>query len=246
MGVRSKPTLRSTNPQGTSSTAPEAALTALWLPAGPWSSVRSRRTAPTLAPWGPGKMAAGDLRKRNQMTRLEVDSRCAKFAAIFSRMSSERFFMRLLASSSSLAGLRQSTSSSGSTTGSTSSLIVNSSRSSAFVKAACTKPRLPTRCTVRRPRVCHSPNRASARASMSVGCSSRGARSRRRAMSSATLPWPRTTAASPGAGGSSWAWSGWPLYHFTKAGAPTTPWRSSPGMPSTRSPWAPVQTTTAS
>mmetsp|Transcript_96179 Transcript_96179/g.310542 ORF Transcript_96179/g.310542 Transcript_96179/m.310542 type:complete len:314 (-) Transcript_96179:45-986(-) len=229
-----------------SSVAPELAFTAACLPGSPCSSVRSKRTPASWPPSAEARKALGERRKRSQMTRFDVLSRCAKFAAICSRMLTERFFIRLFASSCSLAALRQSASSSGSTTGRTSSLMVRSSRSSAFVKAACTKPRRPTRCTVRRPLRCHSPMRARAPASMSVGCSSRGGRQSTRAMSRATLPWPRTTAVSPGSGGSRAAWSGWPLYHFTKAGAPTTPGRSSPGMPSSRSPCAPVHMTTAS
>mmetsp|Transcript_47904 Transcript_47904/g.138596 ORF Transcript_47904/g.138596 Transcript_47904/m.138596 type:complete len:201 (-) Transcript_47904:764-1366(-) len=156
-GVKSKPTLLSTRPHSMSSLAPEEDLTAAWLPGAPCSSVRSSRMPPTLAPSAPGRTADGDKRKRSQIMRFEVDSLCAKFAAIFCRMSSERFFMRLPASSSLLAGFWQSASSSGSTMGRTSSLIVRSSRSSAFVKAAWTKPRLPTRCTVCKPCLCHSP-----------------------------------------------------------------------------------------
>src|SRR5438105_1288269 len=69
---------------------------------------------------------------------------------------------------------------------------------------------------------------------------------RMRAQSSATLPLPMTAAWVPPSGGSTSANWGWPLYQPTNSAEPTTPGKSSPGMPSLRSCGAPTARIAAS
>ena len=66
---------------------------------------------------------------------------------------------------------------------------------------------------------------------MSVGASSSGVSASMRATSTATLPFPITTARSPDRSNSSSWKSGWPLYQATNSVAGHEPGRSSPGMP---------------
>ena len=75
---------------------------------------------------------------------------------------------------------------------------------------------------------------------VSVGASSSGVSASMRAQSIATFPLPITTARSCERSNSqSWK-SGWPLYQATNSVAAHEPGRSSPGMPSRRSVWAPT------
>mmetsp|Transcript_106519 Transcript_106519/g.306257 ORF Transcript_106519/g.306257 Transcript_106519/m.306257 type:complete len:215 (-) Transcript_106519:847-1491(-) len=119
-GVMPKPTLRTRRPQGTSSICAVSGTKATWAPASPFNSVRTIRNPPT-RPGAPGNTSTGDDKNRTQMTRFDVESFSAKFFAILSRMSRDRFFIRLLDSSCSEAALSESSNSAGSTTASTSS-----------------------------------------------------------------------------------------------------------------------------
>ena len=105
----------------------------------------------------------------------------------------------------------------------------------------------------RRPRGLHRPapaehdDLADARAEIasiaasvvSVGASSSGVSASIRATSSATLPFPTTTARSRERSNSSSWKSGWPLYQATNSVAGHEPGRSSPGIPRRRSVCAP-------
>ena len=83
-------------------------------------------------------------------------------------------------------------------------------------------------------------NAAIAALVVSVGASSSGVSASMRATSTATLPFPITTARSPDRSNwSSWK-SGWPLYQATNSVAAHEPGRSSPGMPMRRSLCAPT------
>mmetsp|Transcript_4868 Transcript_4868/g.8476 ORF Transcript_4868/g.8476 Transcript_4868/m.8476 type:complete len:236 (+) Transcript_4868:337-1044(+) len=228
--VRSNPTLLTTSPQSICCGSESITFT-LCFPASPLNCVRCHRNAEHV-PSLPAKTSVGAARKRNQSTRFEVLSRSAKLATILLMISRDRFFGRFVASSFSLASFIDKLSSSGSTTGST-PLTSNSSRNSLLVNAACTTPRLPSTCTVCSPLLCHIPIRSIAASHMSVCRSSPGSFSSNRATSNATLPLPTTAMPLPTFSGScsisDW-WSGWPLYHLTKAGAPITPGASSPGI----------------
>mmetsp|Transcript_30438 Transcript_30438/g.100748 ORF Transcript_30438/g.100748 Transcript_30438/m.100748 type:complete len:214 (+) Transcript_30438:690-1331(+) len=130
-----------------------------------------------------------------------------------------------------------------------------SSRSSFMVKAACIAPRRPTTLTARaagRPTSAASAARFTSVASRSHGCAARIL-----AQSSATLPWPMTTArqtraSSPLAApasrpiGLSRANVGSLLYQPTNERADRTPSRPVPGSSSAASPRAPHATTTLS
>mmetsp|Transcript_66165 Transcript_66165/g.158261 ORF Transcript_66165/g.158261 Transcript_66165/m.158261 type:complete len:301 (-) Transcript_66165:282-1184(-) len=248
IGVMSKPTLLTTRPQAMSLPGGAPTVLTVCLPGSPCSSVRLQRR-PEQKPSLLAVISVGAARKRSHTIRFDVVCRCSKLATILSMISKERFFGRFVASSFSLAALRDSATSSGSTIGMTSLLMSRSSLSSLLVNAACTRPRLPRTCTVCRPAFCHEPIRSMATSHISVCRSSSGLLTSSRATSNATLPLPTTTALLPMSAGNSsttdW-WSGWPLYHLTNAGAPITPPRSSPGMPSFLSPCAPVHSTTAS
>ncbi len=111
------------------------------------------------------------------------------------------------------------------------------SRSSALVNAAWAGPRRPSTTTSSMP---DARSASSACSAVSVRSSSAGSSVSMRATSAATLPLPMITARLPDSGGSSSRRSGWPLYQPTKSVAGSEPGRSSPGMPSDLSVWAPT------
>mmetsp|Transcript_3749 Transcript_3749/g.11766 ORF Transcript_3749/g.11766 Transcript_3749/m.11766 type:complete len:253 (-) Transcript_3749:557-1315(-) len=127
-----------------------------------------------------------------------------------------------------------------------------SSRSSLMVKATSIGPRRPITCTrsiVELARASRAADVISVEARWSIGASST------RATSKATLPCPKTTASGPALNmAATWSavrplvapyMSGWPLYQLTKARADSTPGRSSPGTPSSRSAAQPYESTVA-
>ncbi len=143
-------------------------------------------------------------------------------------------------SSDSLAGSSSSSAGSTTTSAPASSPI---SPSSVDVHAAWTGPRRP-RTTISRMR--DAQIASIARSVVSVGDSSSRVSASMRATSSATFPFPMTTARSwERSNGSSWK-SGWPLYQATSSVAAHEPGRSSPGIPSRRSVCEPTAYTTAS
>mmetsp|Transcript_86063 Transcript_86063/g.263378 ORF Transcript_86063/g.263378 Transcript_86063/m.263378 type:complete len:212 (-) Transcript_86063:623-1258(-) len=155
IGVMSKPTLRTTMPHAMSSASPPLDRTAACWPGSPCSSFRWMRSPPTLEPSSLGKTSQGELKNLRCTIRLDVVPLSAKLRAIFSRMSTDRFFILLFDNSCSLAAFRDKANSAGSTMGRTSS-YVSSSRSSLLVKAAWMKPRRPMTCTVCKPSRCHA------------------------------------------------------------------------------------------
>mmetsp|Transcript_19092 Transcript_19092/g.67436 ORF Transcript_19092/g.67436 Transcript_19092/m.67436 type:complete len:208 (+) Transcript_19092:315-938(+) len=205
-------------------------------------------TAPTAAgSASEGRKAAGERRKRVRSTRPAAplppagasEPSCSAdttpLSACCASSASMRLRTRCVSISFMEAGVRPRCSSSASTTKRTPASLVHS-RSSFIVKAACTWPRRPTRCTRRtRERLSAS----SAWSAMSVLRSSSTDLHSTRAQSTATLPWPTTTTSSQSRFGDSSAKSGCPLYHPTNSRAECTPRRSSPGRPMDRSLCAP-------
>jgi hypothetical protein len=144
------------------------------------------------------------------------------------------------ASSAALAGSSPSSSGSTITSAPASSPI---SWSSVEVHDACTGPRRPIT-TISR--MLELEIASIERSVLSVGASSSLVRASMRAMSSATFPFPMTTARSTERSKSrSWK-SGWPLYQATSSVAGHEPGTSSPGMPRRRSVCDPTAYTRAS
>src|SRR5581483_10905701 len=102
---------------------------------------------------------------------------------------------------------------------------------------ACAGPRRPSTTISRMP---DAPSAAIASSVASVGASSPAVSASMRATSSATLPFPTTTARSPERSNSRFWKSGWALYQATNSVAAHEPGRSSPGIPRRRSVCAPT------
>ncbi len=169
------------------------------------------------------------MRRGNGVARHAA---CPSALATRTRAGSRHFAGRRSSAASSSASLAGSSSSSAGSTRTSAPASSPSSPSSVDVHAAWTGPRRPSTTISRMP----DETIASIAASVvSVGASSSRVSASIRATSSATLPFPMTTARSCERSKSRCWKSGWPLYQATSSVAAHEPGRSSPGMPSRRS-----------